>query len=89
MSKKDKKRNKETLPVNPTVAEVQDMMAPKTEAVNTSALALIRAESLQEHSDRAHAKANTHSKTARTIAELEAWRKEIDATIAFLRATKE
>jgi hypothetical protein len=31
---------------------------------------------------------NAHADTAHTIAELEAWRHEIEATLAFLRATR-
>lgn len=52
-------------------------MMTTTETKQLPALENIRAEALQRHTNAAH-----------TIAELEAWRNEIDATIAFLKAQR-
>lgn len=59
---------------NPTTAAALDEMDERSNKPLPLSLADIRNESMRQHSNVAH-----------TIADLEAWRAEIDATIAFLK----
>jgi hypothetical protein len=51
-------------------------------------LAAIRAEALQTDAGFRNERLEIQAETARTIADLEAWRDEIDRTIAFLKARR-
>jgi hypothetical protein len=79
VSKRNKRREQQDLP---TAADVRGILKEETPApVNPAprplplSLADIRSDTLRLHANTAH-----------TIADLEAWRAEIDATIAFLKA---
>lgn len=76
MSKK--RQQTETLPVNRTLDEV------RSEVVKNQEKSVPRINLMGIREDATAARADT----ARTIAELEAWRDEINATIAFLRAQR-
>lgn len=86
MSKRKKRRHsntemefvEEALPVAPTVEEVKEMVKERGRKSITDV-------NLQEIRELAMA---ARLDTARTIAELEQWREEIDITIAFLRAQR-
>jgi hypothetical protein len=67
------------LPVNPTVDEVKEMVREPRESKSITDVNL---ENIRERATAARLD------IARTIAELEEWREEIDVTIAFLRAQR-
>ena len=73
------KKRAETLPVNSTVEEVKAMVK---EPEGRKSIANVNLADIREKATAAR------TDTAHIIAELEAWRDEIDATIAFLRAQK-
>ena len=64
-----------------TVADSDDQVPANSPAPARSTLSDIRADATARMADNAHS-------TAHTIADLESWRAEIDATIAFLKAQR-
>lgn len=85
MSKKSKRKQEERMAKLPTAEDVRGIMseppanpAPKPKpTITTDLLADVRRAAMRASNDTAH-----------NIAELESWRNEIDATIAFLRAQR-
>ena len=67
-------KSKRNIATRPATAAVSE---PSEQVTGEPSLENIRAESLQRRTD-----------SHRTIAELEAWRDEIEATIAFLKAQR-
>lgn len=86
--RKHSERNEE-LPVSPTVKEVMtDMSEASADVTNTLARSLsdMRENVLVNDAGVRDAVLKIRVDTAHTISELEAWRDEIDRTIAFLKA---
>jgi uncharacterized protein YicC (UPF0701 family) len=90
MPKHKRKHRGKELSTTATVTEVMaEVSAEQGEPVVTNipeSLAAIRTQALQTDAGVRTERLQIQEETARTIADLEAWRDEIDRTLAFLKA---